>query len=96
MNNQRDATFVLFGLLSLLSLYMFRTRFASIFRSNYKNVLAQDPITHTILTISLQHLQIPQEIELPHPTRMTHTSGCQYIFVIIPEDGREPRPKHVE
>jgi hypothetical protein len=34
VNNQRNATFVLFG---LLSHYMFRTRFASIFRSNLQN-----------------------------------------------------------
>jgi len=34
VNNQRDAAFVLLG---LLSLYMFRTRFVSIFRSNTQN-----------------------------------------------------------
>ena len=34
VNNQRDAAFVLLG---LLSLYMFRARFASIFRSNTQN-----------------------------------------------------------
>ena len=34
VNNQRDAAFVLLG---LLSLYMFRTRFMSIFRSNTQN-----------------------------------------------------------
>ena len=34
VSNQRDAAFVLLG---LLSLYMFRTRFASIFRSNTQN-----------------------------------------------------------
>ena len=34
VNNQRDAAFVLFG---LLSLYMFRIRFVSIFRSNTQN-----------------------------------------------------------
>ena len=34
VNDQRDAAFVL---LCLLSLYMFRTRFVSIFRSNTQN-----------------------------------------------------------
>ena len=34
VSNQRDASFVLLG---LLSLYMFRARFASIFRSNTQN-----------------------------------------------------------
>ena len=34
VSNQRDAAFVLLG---LLSLYMFRARFASIFRSNTQN-----------------------------------------------------------
>ena len=34
VSNQRDAAFVLLG---LLSLYVFRARFASIFRSNTQN-----------------------------------------------------------
>ena len=47
VSNQRDAAFVLLG---LLSLYMFRTRFASIFRSNTpkKTVMAATSVCQCV------------------------------------------------
>ena len=79
VSNQREAAFVLLG---LLSLYMFRTRFASIFRSNTQNCNG----SHQCVSMRVRWSSpvsvvcvLRQDYFIPHA--LTHTGGCHYSFV---------------